>query len=238
MTALKLDGRAAAAEIKEELRERVAALKERGIVPGIATVLVGADPASQLYVGMKHRAVRGDRHELDPARAAGRCHAGRGRGAHRRAQRRPRLPRLHRAAAAAEAPRHRRDPGAHRPGQGCRRPAPDQPRAARAQRQQPDHLAAAVHAARSHRAAACATATTSAGKHVVVVGSRRHDRPLDRAAADPPRVQRDRDPDPHRHGRPRPPPASGRRHRRRGRASSTSCARRTSSPARPCSTSA
>ena len=30
MTALKLDGRAAAAEIKEELRERVAALKERG----------------------------------------------------------------------------------------------------------------------------------------------------------------------------------------------------------------
>ena len=55
MTATKLDGRAAAAEIKEELRERVAALKEQGIVPGIATVLVGADPASQLYVGMKHR---------------------------------------------------------------------------------------------------------------------------------------------------------------------------------------
>src|SRR3954452_14703739 len=55
MTAIKLDGRAAAAEIKEELRERVAALKDRGIVPGIATVLVGADPGSQLYVGMKHR---------------------------------------------------------------------------------------------------------------------------------------------------------------------------------------
>jgi methylenetetrahydrofolate dehydrogenase (NADP+)/methenyltetrahydrofolate cyclohydrolase len=55
MTALKLDGRAAAAEIKEELRERVAALKDRGVVPGIATVLVGADPASELYVGMKHR---------------------------------------------------------------------------------------------------------------------------------------------------------------------------------------
>jgi len=30
-------------------------LKERGVTPGIATVLVGADPASQLYVGMKHR---------------------------------------------------------------------------------------------------------------------------------------------------------------------------------------
>jgi methylenetetrahydrofolate dehydrogenase (NADP+) / methenyltetrahydrofolate cyclohydrolase len=55
MTAIKLDGRAAAAEIKEELRVRVAALKDRGIVPGIATVLVGADPGSQLYVGMKHR---------------------------------------------------------------------------------------------------------------------------------------------------------------------------------------
>ncbi|RLK47836.1 bifunctional methylenetetrahydrofolate dehydrogenase/methenyltetrahydrofolate cyclohydrolase [Microbacterium telephonicum] len=55
MTATRLDGKLAAAEIKAELAERVAALKERGIVPGIATVLVGADPASQLYVGMKHR---------------------------------------------------------------------------------------------------------------------------------------------------------------------------------------
>ncbi len=55
MVATKLDGRAAAAEIKEELRARVAALRERGVVPGIATVLVGTDPASQLYVGMKHR---------------------------------------------------------------------------------------------------------------------------------------------------------------------------------------
>jgi methylenetetrahydrofolate dehydrogenase (NADP+)/methenyltetrahydrofolate cyclohydrolase len=55
MTAHKLDGKAAAAQIKDELRGRVAALAERGVVPGIATVLVGADPASQLYVGMKHR---------------------------------------------------------------------------------------------------------------------------------------------------------------------------------------
>lgn len=55
MTAQKLDGRAAAAEIKAELKLRVDALKERGITAGIATVLVGADPASQLYVGMKHR---------------------------------------------------------------------------------------------------------------------------------------------------------------------------------------
>ena len=55
MTAQTLDGKATAAAIKAELAERVAALKERGITPGIATVLVGADPASQLYVGMKHR---------------------------------------------------------------------------------------------------------------------------------------------------------------------------------------
>lgn len=55
MTAKVLDGKAASAAIKAELTERVAALKARGVVPGIATVLVGADPASQLYVGMKHR---------------------------------------------------------------------------------------------------------------------------------------------------------------------------------------
>ncbi|MCS3442024.1 bifunctional methylenetetrahydrofolate dehydrogenase/methenyltetrahydrofolate cyclohydrolase [Microbacterium phyllosphaerae] len=55
MTAAILDGKAASAAIKAELTERVAALRAKGIVPGIATVLVGADPASQLYVGMKHR---------------------------------------------------------------------------------------------------------------------------------------------------------------------------------------
>ena len=40
MTAQKLDGRAAAAAIKEELRERVAALQAQGVTPGIATVRV------------------------------------------------------------------------------------------------------------------------------------------------------------------------------------------------------
>lgn len=55
MTARELDGTATAGAIYEELRERVDALRERGVVPGIATVLVGTDPASQLYVGMKHR---------------------------------------------------------------------------------------------------------------------------------------------------------------------------------------
>ncbi|MDY0830276.1 bifunctional methylenetetrahydrofolate dehydrogenase/methenyltetrahydrofolate cyclohydrolase [Microbacterium sp. BG28] len=55
MTAITLDGVRTAAAIKEELTARVAALAERGVIPGIATVLVGADPASQLYVGMKHK---------------------------------------------------------------------------------------------------------------------------------------------------------------------------------------
>jgi len=55
VTAKILDGKAASAAIRAELTERVAALKNKGVTPGIATVLVGADPASQLYVGMKHR---------------------------------------------------------------------------------------------------------------------------------------------------------------------------------------
>lgn len=55
MPAQKLDGKAAAAAIKEELTERVSALAERGVVPGLATVLVGEDPGSQWYVAGKHR---------------------------------------------------------------------------------------------------------------------------------------------------------------------------------------
>src|SRR6478752_5673268 len=54
-TAQILDGKATAAAIKSELADRVAALKSSGVTPGIATVLVGADPASQLYVSMKHK---------------------------------------------------------------------------------------------------------------------------------------------------------------------------------------
>ncbi|MBF0697504.1 bifunctional methylenetetrahydrofolate dehydrogenase/methenyltetrahydrofolate cyclohydrolase [Actinomyces bowdenii] len=49
-----LDGTAAAAAIKAELAQRVAALRERGIVPGLGTVLVGEDPGSVRYVAGKH----------------------------------------------------------------------------------------------------------------------------------------------------------------------------------------
>ncbi|MFB9237351.1 bifunctional methylenetetrahydrofolate dehydrogenase/methenyltetrahydrofolate cyclohydrolase [Plantactinospora siamensis] len=55
MTATVLDGKATAAEIKDELRARVKALAERGITPGLGTVLVGDDPGSQAYVNGKHR---------------------------------------------------------------------------------------------------------------------------------------------------------------------------------------
>ncbi len=55
MTARILDGTATAAAIKFELRQRVDALRERGILPGLGTVLVGDDPGSQAYVRGKHR---------------------------------------------------------------------------------------------------------------------------------------------------------------------------------------
>ncbi|MFC7263317.1 bifunctional methylenetetrahydrofolate dehydrogenase/methenyltetrahydrofolate cyclohydrolase [Streptomyces lutosisoli] len=50
-----LDGRAAAAAVRAELKQRVAALRERGIIPGLGTVLVGDDPGSHSYVAGKHR---------------------------------------------------------------------------------------------------------------------------------------------------------------------------------------
>ena len=55
MTATILDGKAILAQIKTELTERVAALAERGIVPGLGTVLVGDDPGSRWYVNAKHK---------------------------------------------------------------------------------------------------------------------------------------------------------------------------------------
>jgi methylenetetrahydrofolate dehydrogenase (NADP+) / methenyltetrahydrofolate cyclohydrolase len=55
MTARILDGKAAAAEIRAGLAARVAALAERGVVPGLGTILVGDDPGSSSYVNGKHR---------------------------------------------------------------------------------------------------------------------------------------------------------------------------------------
>ena len=55
LTAVTLDGRATAAAIKAELKERVAGLTAAGQVPGLGTVLVGDDPGSRAYVNGKHR---------------------------------------------------------------------------------------------------------------------------------------------------------------------------------------
>jgi methylenetetrahydrofolate dehydrogenase (NADP+)/methenyltetrahydrofolate cyclohydrolase len=51
-----IDGKAVAATVRERVKVDVAAYKEEtGRTPGLATVLVGEDPASQVYVGMKRR---------------------------------------------------------------------------------------------------------------------------------------------------------------------------------------
>ncbi len=55
MTATKLDGVATATAVKQELAERITALKARGITPGLGTLLVGSDPGSISYVAGKHR---------------------------------------------------------------------------------------------------------------------------------------------------------------------------------------
>jgi methylenetetrahydrofolate dehydrogenase (NADP+)/methenyltetrahydrofolate cyclohydrolase len=55
VTAQILDGKATAAAIRGEVRERVSGLAARGIIPGLGTVLVGDDPGSRSYVAGKHR---------------------------------------------------------------------------------------------------------------------------------------------------------------------------------------
>ena len=55
MSASILDGKATAAQVKADLKERVAALAARGVTPGLGTILVGDDPGSRAYVAGKHR---------------------------------------------------------------------------------------------------------------------------------------------------------------------------------------
>ncbi len=55
VTALTLDGKLYRDEIFDDLKKRVDKLREKGITPGLATVLVGDDPGSHSYVKMKHR---------------------------------------------------------------------------------------------------------------------------------------------------------------------------------------
>lgn len=54
--AVRIDGKAVSASVKAEVAKEVEALKEKGIVPGLAVVLVGDDPASRVYVNNKKKA--------------------------------------------------------------------------------------------------------------------------------------------------------------------------------------
>ena len=56
MTAVLLDGKKVASEIRKKVSEKAAGLKARGVTPGLAVILVGDDPASKVYVGQKEKA--------------------------------------------------------------------------------------------------------------------------------------------------------------------------------------
>ncbi|NNF29119.1 MAG: bifunctional 5,10-methylene-tetrahydrofolate dehydrogenase/5,10-methylene-tetrahydrofolate cyclohydrolase [Gemmatimonadetes bacterium] len=58
MAAQIISGRDIAAQVRGETKDRVEELVAEGLVPGLATVIVGEDPASQLYVGMKSKAAK------------------------------------------------------------------------------------------------------------------------------------------------------------------------------------
>lgn len=64
-----IDGKALAAQLREEIAAGTAELKGQGVTPGLAVVLVGSDPASQVYVSMKEKAcaatgIFSDEHKL------------------------------------------------------------------------------------------------------------------------------------------------------------------------------
>ena len=54
--AMRIDGKAIAASVRAEVAEEVSKLKEQGITPGMAVVIVGDDPASRIYVNNKKKA--------------------------------------------------------------------------------------------------------------------------------------------------------------------------------------
>jgi methylenetetrahydrofolate dehydrogenase (NADP+)/methenyltetrahydrofolate cyclohydrolase len=57
MAAVVIDGKAAALRVREEVRERVLVLREKGVIPCLGVILAGEDPASLSYVTAKERAL-------------------------------------------------------------------------------------------------------------------------------------------------------------------------------------
>ena len=55
MSAKILDGKILSAEIKASVSQRTEALKHRGVTPGLAVILAGNDPASEIYVRNKEK---------------------------------------------------------------------------------------------------------------------------------------------------------------------------------------
>ena len=90
MTATLLDGKKLAETMQTEMAQAVAELVQaRGIRPGLAAVLVGDNPASQIYVAQQTQSVREGRHCELAARVSGQHHAGRTARPGRAAERRP-----------------------------------------------------------------------------------------------------------------------------------------------------
>jgi hypothetical protein len=121
MTAKILDGNALAQKLRADFKTRAEALlANRGTRPGLAVILVGEDPASQVYVRNKVNACAqaGFTPRRSPTR---RRRTAAGLRPDRRTQRRPEDPRHPGAVAAAEALRQRRGAQGDRPGKGCRR---------------------------------------------------------------------------------------------------------------------
>lgn len=56
MSAIRMDGKALSAKVRGQILEQTETLKAQGVVPGLAVILVGDDPASQIYVRNKERA--------------------------------------------------------------------------------------------------------------------------------------------------------------------------------------
>ena len=54
--ATRMDGKAVSAQVKETVAQEVEALKQQGLCPGLAVVIVGDDPASRIYVNNKKKA--------------------------------------------------------------------------------------------------------------------------------------------------------------------------------------
>ena len=65
MSAEIIDGKAIAEKIRQEIKHEVESLKSRhGIVPGLAVILVGEDPASEVYVKNKRHQLRKSRDQV------------------------------------------------------------------------------------------------------------------------------------------------------------------------------